>query len=704
MKKRRIRSDEAETEIEIPKYSGRNSFGRHQSLALGELRDCINWDIFPGKERDELKSRNGSAFIRPASGHAVWTGTVQRASVTWDTGTDEYEIVQVANQLYSQNLTTPANPVLIANFAAGAFFLGSSTISADMFIHGDRCFVIQSTGNYVVEWFSGSSTFKARAMGMAYPSISTLTSAAGSITGRYIYALEKVYQVAGVDILVSSPNRKVNSSFYLADTQTQENKKYYLEVLASSITDTLWTHIRLWRSKNLNPDNTDPLNPIDAQGLESELYEVALITRAELAHVGYAAVATGGALPIGNANVTAGLDGGLPVITDNNTDEALFNMIGLERIELIPLPAASCGCFHEGRIFVDGGATDDIRYSNQEGTKYSELCDPLNIIPTGRDGTLIKRLIPFERDLLVLKENKTGRVLGGDVNQAFEVLDHRIGISYLKNAEYLPGIGVCAVTADTKDFKIFTLGLTWTTTINGKEISRDIHNDIASASLANTAFKYCNGKIWFYVGTSTAQFFILHLQSGRGWTRYYFQTAGTETTFVSLFTFSGGSRIAMSKADNYTIELDVAGATTDVDSASGGASGIAIALTHTTHMYQSAEGRNILEFDWYSLAGYFNAAVYGTPYVNNVAWPAGTPVQTAFTLAYSGYTSSENRDGEYRLQLPTATVDSLLWQRFTGYFLHLKIETTAPATIRHEKMRVTVDGDDSSFLARTTLT
>lgn len=703
MKTRKIKSQEIERELDVPRYLGRNSFGRHQTLAPGELRDCLNWDIFPGKERDELKSRNGTAFIRPASGSTKWAATAQRSSVVWDTGTNEYAIIQAGTDLYSQNLTTPANPVLITNFADGAFSLGSSDTAVDMFVHGDRLFIFQTAGNYVVEWFPATSNFKARAMGMAYPWISGFSiSSGGAVVGRYVYAVELVHQVAGADILVSSPNRKFLSTRTIADTGTVEND-YVGVVISSTVLDasSLWTHVRLWRSKNLNPDTTDPLNPIDAQGLPEELYEVALVTRAEINAAALAAVATTG-LPPGNAGVFAGKPGGVYTIRDNNTDDALFNLIGLERIELLPIPAASCGCLLNGRIWVDGGTTDDIRYSNQEGTKYSELYNPLNIISTGRDGTLIKKLVAFERDLLVLKESKTGRILGGDVDQQFEVLDHRVGVSQRQNGEYLPGIGICAITSDTRDFKIFTMGLVWTSQLNGVEISRPIREDLATANLNGTAFKYCNGRLWLYVGAAAVQFHILHIQSGRGWTRYYFP--GTWDEYTSVFTFSGGSRIAMAHAVSYTIEMDISSATTDVSSTGTGTTGITIPLTHIAHMYQEDHGRNILEFNWYSLAGYFNAAVYGTPYVNNVAWPAGTPVQTAFTLSYSGYTSSENRDGEYRLQLPTATVDGLLWQRYMGYFLHVRIDTVAPATIRHEKMRVTVDDDDSTFLARTALT
>lgn len=704
LKTRKIKTQETEREIEIPRYLGRNSFGRHQTLAPGELRDCLNWDIFPGKERDELKSRRGSSYIRPASGATAWQGGTQGASAVWDTGTSEYLIVQAADVLYSQNLTTPANPVRIADFAGATFTLptNSGLYDAEMFVHGDRLFFLHPLGNFVIEWFSGTSTFKARAMGMAYPWISGLSiSSGGSIVGRYVYAVELVHQVAGVDILVSSPNRKFISTRTIADTGVVEND-YVSVVISSTVLDasSLWTHVRLWRTKNLDSDNTDVLNPIDPQGLPEELYEVALVTRAEINAGALAAVATSATLPPGNAGVSAGKPAGAYTIRDSNTDSVLFNLIGLDRIELVPLPAATCGCFLGGRVWISTTSNDDILYSSSEGTKYSELYNPLNIIPTGRDGTLVKRLFAFERDLLVLKESKTGRLLGGDVDQQLDVLDHKIGISRRQNAEYLPGVGVCAITSDSTDFKVFTLGLTWTTVLNGMDIARPIHDDVVSMSLDFTRFAYINGKIMLSTGSGV--FHVLHLQSGRGWTRYDYPLL--EAGQINLFTFAGGSRLGTSVAASYTVELEKTGVDTDASQLFGGSATEPIALSHTTHMYQGEEGRNILECNWYSLAGFFNAAVTGTPYVNNVAWPAGTPVATAFTLSYSGYTSSQNRDGEYRLQLPTATVDGLLWQRFMGYFLHLKIDAVAPATIRHEKVRVTVDEDDSSFLARTALT
>jgi hypothetical protein len=695
----------------IPRIKGHNGFGsgsgfvntlgRAQGLGVGEFQALINWDIYPGAERDELQSRRGSRIIKPVSAPSKWPAGTLYNVVPWDIGSNEYAIAQIGTKLYSQNLTTIGNPTEILNFAGSAFNLGSG-VAADLFVHADRLFVVHPAGNAVVEWFSGSSTFKARTMGMGYPYIGAVaTPGSGLLTGRWIYGIEKVYRVNGADILVSSPNRKLRTVGLLADTGTSNLVSMLLTVDAAELDgDALWTHLRLWRSKSLNEDNTDPLYPIDAQGLPEELYEVALITKAEIGAGALAAVATSASLPPGNAGVTAGKPGGVYTITDANTDSRLFNLIGLERIELIPLPASECGCFHTDRVWVSGSTNDDVFYSNSEGTKYSEICDPLAFVHTGRDGTLVKRLISFERDLLVIKESKTGRILGGDPDQPFEVLDHRIGLASRANADYIPGFGVCAITNDFGygDFKIFGLDLRWTTNLNGQDISKSVRPWV-QALVDTPRFAYINGKI--IISRDGGYCAVLHVKEGRGWTIYLFNPAAHS----QLIVFSGGTRAAYIGPSAYTLEIERDFRNVD-DKASDDTTDNAFICTIMPHYFQGETGRETLEYEWYSVVGYLPNSLYGIPYSNGAQWPPASvdAVGTAFQIVPSSFPVTADKDGEYRLYLTPQAVGDFLWQRFQGFFLSLSMYTTAPASIRAQGMRVTLDADDSTFLSRSAQT
>src|SRR4029078_6340158 len=133
----------------------------------GEFRDLINYDIYSSPGGDFLKSRRGSDFI---AGDPWFSASVLRAALCWDTGTDEYVIAVMDNQVFSKNLTTPGNPTLIADFSAAAFTF-SPPVQPCMFIHGDRLFLLSSSGNYVIQYFSG--TFKIRPLGMTFPYLSS---------------------------------------------------------------------------------------------------------------------------------------------------------------------------------------------------------------------------------------------------------------------------------------------------------------------------------------------------------------------------------------------------------------------------------------------------------------------------------------------------------------------------------------------------
>lgn len=691
----KIPSPEREDRFAVRSFVGRNSFGQHQSLKPGEFRDIVNWDLVQNSQgRDEMRGRRGTGFLRPASSPAKWGATDIPRSVTWDVGGEEYDISQVGNTLRFQALLAPNNPATIQDFAGGAFTLGS-TAPADLCVRGDRLFVFHPEGNKVVEW--NGTVFRGRPMGLNKPHIEAISYVSGSVTGRYVYGLETVYRVAGADILVSSPNRKLYLSRVFVDTGYRETSRHVIwpreDLLAA---DTLWTHLRLWRTKNLAPDLSNPSNPIEPQGIEDELYEVALITRAEIEAASLTAVATGEDLPEGNANVRAGHFLDMWTIEDNNTDATLFNLVGLDRIELEPLPAASVGVFHAGRMWISGvDGANDILYSNNQGTKYSELYDPENVIETGRDGVAITRLFSFERDLVFLKESKSGRLQGGDVDQEVEHFDQRIGVAGYTHAEYLPGIGIIAITNDDPALKILGLDYRWSSNLGGMDFSLAIQEDIAAMTADKVRFLYLRGKILISDGEGTLH--VLHARFGKGWTRWEMPIDTGNT--LNLISFAGGSRAAVISANAFTLEIEKEGVNTD-DSMEDDSLANPITASFAPHMYQSEGGQHILEQEWYWIEGKLSAPMTAVPFLNGLPWPAmSSETETPFVVSPYTFVNEQFLDREYRLYLAPQTVGPMLWVPFQGSFLHHRFETVLPATIRGHGMRAIVDEDESGFQA-----
>lgn len=689
-----IEREPYETFLVVKNYVGRNSYGEHSSLSPAESREMINWDLVNSKTP---KSRRGSQWLRPGS-PTPYSSTDIKDGVTWDIGDEEYLITQIGLEFYSQALLTPANPVKIDTFTAASFAVSTSE-PADMFVRGDRLFVFHETGNKIIEWDSSSEIFKGRDMGMDFPYFwSILTSSAGSITGRYVYGLEKVYRVNDSDVLVSSPNRKMASTRILCTTGTITSKKATLTIQAAALdSDALWTHLRLWRSKNINAEMIGD-EVVDAVGLAGELYENALITRAEIEGAGLNSISTSSSLPKGNANVKAGVVTATYTIEDNNGDEYLGEAIDIDRIELIPMPNAAIGCYHKKRIWAsrinqaDVDFSDDSRdkifFSNLHGTKYSELCDPLNFIETGNDGQQMIKLMSFEKDLLGIKESRTGRLPDGNINMQFEEIDGRIGISHKRMAQFVPNLGVAAITNDDGMFSYLGYDLLWHKQLNSLGLAKPIQVETAAMTAAGASFVYLNGKLFISDGTGNC--YVLHKEVGLGWTTYAYRM---NSTAQLLFTFANGSRAAIASKSTYLVEIDIDDLNTDIDTADETAYNIS--LSHTTYKFQLHDGADILEQLYYAIRGKFSSAISATLYLNGVTWPDPALATTTHFVVDPNANASNAplQEKEYRLYIEPKKLNTMNYCPPQGNFIHYTVTTEAPAVMHSQILKAEVEED-----------
>lgn len=682
-----------ETDIKVTSYMGRNSWGNHSALNASQSRELINWDLFAGQQKDFCKSRRGSSVLKAVSDATKRGSTSILNQVTWDIGDEEYLITQEGTTFFFQALIDTADPVQINDVNDDPLTVSEAT-RADMFVSDDRLFIFHPGGNKIIEW--NETVFVGMPMGISYPYIESLAYTSGVISGNYTIGIEKVYRTTS-DRMASTPNRMYAGTNIIASTGTITNAAIQITINDAELdNDELWTHIRVYRSKNKDTDYTDPLQPIDAQGNDDELYEEALVTREELEHNGLAGVSTEAGLPSGNAGTEAGTVSGDYVIQINNPDDVLFYLVGIERIELIPLPAASVGCFHGKRIYVsavadttlDDQSRNNIYYSNFAGSKYACQYDPFNFVTTGGDGQRMIKLISFEQDIIGIKESKTGRLQGGNVDLEFEILDQRIGISHPNLAAFIPAVGIVALTNDNGDFRVFGYDLRWQNQIRGMDVSSPIRVETITITPANVSFAYLNGKLWVSDGTGTM--YILHEKESRGWTTYNFPM---NDLAERLFTFGNGLRGAVVSKNTHLVEIDVDGVNTDYNTADDTTD--AITLTETTWRFQSEDGRDNLEYQYLAVSGQFSTPIIGIPYVNGLPWPdAVTATETGFTPDPTIYGSLDAlTDREYRLYLEPSTIGGFSWCRCRGNFLHYTLTTEAPAIMREKLLSVIVDED-----------
>jgi hypothetical protein len=662
-----------ETDMPAEDFQGINTFGPHSMIAPNELRDLLNFDLFPGY----FKSRRGATNLQ-TTGTKLGSKNVANGIKWAVTNTTEYVIVQLINGSttefwWAQILPTQTAFVQIAKLSGGNLTTTTND-PADLCLSGNRLYIFHPVGNFIIEW--NGSAFVGRPMGLGKAYLTSLAAgAATGPTGLYTVGVEFVYQVAGVDIVCSSPNRKTFAGKLLEVTVSNQKITVTLDTAnyPASPYD-YWTHVRVWRSKRRDTDFSNPANPIDIQGLTSELYPEQLITKAALA-------GTGGVVTLSK------LDSELPADTTSE-----YQIVTLSRIELSPLPMGYIGTYHRNRIWVSRaqGVNDTtqsaIYYSNSAGDAYAEQYDPQNVLRAERgDGQQCIRLISFEADLLILKEAKTMRVPNGDVSLGIEVLDGNIGVTNYRLAQFVPKVGIAAIVNDQSEFRIFDYTLRWTNVYNGLEISRTIRTQTLAIAQAPTyaGFAYINGKLLISDGTGIM--YVLNAKEGKGWGRYSYPMNGNAQL---LLTFSKGSRALVVSKSTYIVEIEKEGLDTDISTASDTAS--AIGCQWIIPRFQSRSGRDVLYMTYYSQMALLANNLIVTPFANGDYWPLKTSASTyPMTPDVGAYPVSDNGlEREYFFYMDAITP-------MRAQFIHYLITTSAPATIHNGYLRCLVDNSSA---------
>jgi hypothetical protein len=466
--------------------------------------------------------------------------------------------------------------------------------------------------------------------------------------------------------------------------------------------DSLWTHLKLYRSKNLLPNTTDPDNIVEPAGTEDDMWHIATITKAEMEASGLNSIATSvdESLPPGNASIRAGTVGESFQIEDDNLDDSLISVAPVDALELLPVPACYLGTYHADRIWTgrinesawDNGVaiTDDtksnIYYSPQDKLYYKEQSRTDFFKETGKDGQTLTVLNQFERDLFISKEDRTMRLPDGDVSLTVEVTDHDQGIKDDNFFLFVPELGICGVTSDYSDFKIYGFDHVWRSTLNGIDISKANREATEALIPEYTDMLYLNGKV--LISTTGGTMHVLNIEQKRGWSRFEFPTLKINR----MIAFNGGTEGIYIGNDQYSVEFEVENLNTDVSTYTDEEA--AIEGSWTTYMFRSGGGRHVLEHEHLSIMAQLSYDMSGAAYVNGTAWPTlYIPNPTDFYPPPSYNPEDAHKDREYKLFIEPQTIGTFKWNRMIGNFLHYVMVTRAPFVIKSHRLACIVDED-----------
>lgn len=551
----------------------------------------------------------------------------------------------------------------------------AGTATNDIKNANQKIFCFSQEGNSVISWNADEGRFEARPMGLEAPVIGSTTNyGTGDLPagGRWYYGVEKVIQQNGGDVVASSPNRKRKNGELasLATTDPSTSGGLLLDP-PSFLTDPYWTHIRVWRSKNTTPDLSDPLFPLDAQGVPGQLYEVALITREEMLGA-FGPINALGDVPPGNSGVSAGLDSGFYIIEDGNDDSVLVNFVDLDRIDLVPIPPARTGAVHAGRVFVSGinqadidpDLAEDVLYTTEVYSAYQEQWDPQAFLNAGRNSFKTTMLQSFNDDLLIIREGETKRIPSGNVDAGIQMVDDKIGVQSFLMAGFVTGLGIAAVCSD-RYFRYLGFDYRWHSTINKIDASNAIYPFTKVQAATAASFGYINGKLIMLLIDLDDQtdygFFALHVKEGRGWTRYTY----LRDDLVCMFNFSDGLRAGVIPAESGILEIEV-----DTDTDWDGAGLVKVA--GTTEFAPVRPESGMLDVSQFSFWGKLSENATIEAKSSGVSW------QMLPTFQQPGLWAAESslNEREYIFKPQPQTVGVFKWVPLRGQFVSFVLSTT----------------------------
>ncbi len=567
-----------------------------------------------------------------------------------------------------------------------------SGIMPDFEVYNDRVYVFAQSGNLILYYDAEQGRIVGRPMGLNAPTLEANSpdTTPGDMppNATYTYGIESLIYKDGADYVASSPNRNLFNGT-ISSVSTGGYSSVGLQITSGFTDDPYWTHLRLWRSKNQTVDLSDPLSPIDAQGTPDVLYEVALITRAEIEGT-LGAIDYGDGLPPGNVGVEAGVSSGDYVVIDKNDDSVLVKAIGLDLIGLIPIPGCRTGTVNKGRIWASGIGDDfiapegpnidpvireDWLYTTEQFSQYQEQWDPQAYLVAGRDGERTESLLTLLEDVIGFRSSTTRRVASGNPASLVQMLDSKIGVPSFRCTGYIPQIGICAICSDGY-FRYFGFDEQWHQYIGKTEISQSIYDLTAAVLDENKAdFVYMNGKLIMLLPSGDMA--ALGVKEGKGWSLYDYNQ-----TFDVAFNFGKGNRAAGVNGGSYIIEIE----TSDDTDAFGGDLETTYPIVGAFEGFAFSGQGKLLEVLKYSFWGKLSAVPTITAKSSGKTWR----VSSGFIDPGLFAANDTLNEREYIFTPEPLDTTPFKWVPLRGQFLTFSLSVTGPAMISWQEVKARV--------------
>lgn len=429
-----------------------------------------------------------------------------------------------------------------------------------------------------------------------------------------------------------------------------------------------WTHVIIWRSKALKTwGNVDTI-----EGSTDELYPVASYFFGEVIHARQEIInhpKDYHFVTLGRDNLQSYTNEAVLTVTafpDESYVPDLTQLALNEEMELQPIPNGHTIEKANKRLWTpksNENRFDSTLFYSFSSVDYNgvyfEQIDVTRFISCnqGQAGS-ITGLVNWNNDLLVFKEGETGYIQSARTQNGYYSADKRIGICSPNIVKMIPKLGIVAITSDQNRFAIWN-GSSWNfSLLNGYKSSRVIQNRLKNIVTSDrsalwgkkwVSFDYVDGFLTLaYIplepeinGNKPLTILRMNVEYGNGWTEQTLDIpSDTRHSTVVVSSFNYGNEISISinnlptilwnfeNGKNYNptkrqIQSFLDDGNTNYYNHSQNPITLEfepIKCTFDTSFYNSNDGRDLIEFKYFSVMAGLHGPITIQTFLNNNPW------------------------------------------------------------------------------------
>jgi hypothetical protein len=225
------------------------------------------------------------------------------------------------------------------------------------------------------------------------------------------------------------------------------------------------------------------------------------------------------------------------VKTDSPEIDNLGDAVGIDQINLSPIPPSSFGAYVKDRLFVlDNANPTYVAYSAQQGTAYREQMNALQRIEVPGAGNVVC-FGPINDDLAILTEDECYVVPGSDPANGCQFLAKH---GSMGKALFSAGRGVFVRTEDGAFQILAEASLSFVESYNGVDFSNHMGTVLSENDRTTVAYSHPDLQLAFaegmlFISRATAREknrnFVLNYDEGMGWTELDIQGTDLKKPF-----------------------------------------------------------------------------------------------------------------------------------------------------------------------------